>query len=59
MVSPLTTFELHPEKIQQIPLFVQMPEDRFEQGEVVVTIEIEGTSGAELERELKLMGPVR
>lgn len=59
VVSPLTTFELHPEEIQQVPLFIQIPEGRFERGETVVTIEIEGTSGAELERKLKIMGPVR
>jgi len=59
VASPLSNFELPPGGIQQVPLFIQMPAERFEQGEATATIEIEGASGAELERKLTLMGPVR
>lgn len=59
IVSPLTNFELNGEAIDQVPLFIQVPEERFEGGQASVTIEINGTRGATLERTLKLMGPVR
>jgi len=57
LVSPLTFLELKPEEVQQMPLFIRIPKNRFRQGVARETIMISDTFGSEFQRELNFFGP--